>query len=100
MGALAGVKGLEAAKAGHRFARAHAAAPGKAVSRKYVSNVSKGYFDIWQAERKADADARFAEIKADVDARFAGVRPELLLLKWMIGFNVVLSAEFLLKLLS
>lgn len=69
------VKTLEAVGVDRKVAEAHAAAFGKALTTDYVT--------------KSYLDSKLAEVRADV-----------LPLKWMIGFNLAISAGVLLKLIS
>lgn len=76
------VKTLEAVGVDRRVAEAHAAAFGKALTDDYGT--------------KSYLDTKLADVKAEI----AAVKADILPLKWMIGFNLAISAGVLLKLVS
>ncbi len=76
------VKTLEAVGVERKIAEAHAGAFGSALTDVYVT--------------RSHFDSKLAEVRLEI----AGIRSDVLLLKWMAGFNLAIGTAVLLKLLS
>jgi hypothetical protein len=62
-----------------------------------IAEVYDALKEAGASEEKARAAA---QALADYDRRFSRVEADLLVLKWMVGFNLALSASILLKLFA
>ena len=49
---------------------------------------------------KADLKADIGQLRSDIDLKLSDMRGEMTLMKWMLGFNLALSAAVLVKLLA
>jgi hypothetical protein len=50
------------------------------------------------AEEVAGFENRIADLKTEIKTELAGVRGELSLVKWMVGFNLAMTAALLVRL--